>query len=135
MKENDDTLAQAAQLERWQRLACFAEAQWQWFEAAYRALVQDLLHNQEHPEGPARTINLAAALEKFSGPPAAATAPHKRPAHVGDSAFESWYQSHPKASGGDKQLARDAYAAGMSDPLASATELPSWPKEAGGMSA
>lgn len=34
---------------------------------------------------------------------------------VGDSNFEDWYQSHPKACGGDKQLARDAYAAGMGD--------------------
>lgn len=38
--------------------------------------------------------------------------------HVGDSAFEDWYQQHPKAgAGGDKQLAREAYAAGMGDPL------------------
>lgn len=37
--------------------------------------------------------------------------------HVGDSAFEDWYQQHPKACTGDKQLARDAYAAGMGDPL------------------
>ena len=36
---------------------------------------------------------------------------------VGDSSFEDWYQAHPKACGGDKQLARDAYAAGMGDPL------------------
>lgn len=78
MKENDDTFSQAAQLERWQRLARFAEAQWQWFEDAYRALVQDLLHNQDHPEGPARPIDLAAALGKFSGPPAAA-APDTQP--------------------------------------------------------
>jgi hypothetical protein len=38
--------------------------------------------------------------------------------HVGESSFEDWYQAHPKACGGDKQLARDAYAAGMGDPLA-----------------
>lgn len=36
--------------------------------------------------------------------------------HVGRSAFEDWYQQHPKARTGDKQLARDAYAAGMGDP-------------------
>jgi transcription elongation factor Elf1 len=36
---------------------------------------------------------------------------------VGDSAFECWYQAHPKACGGDKQLAREAYEAGMNDPL------------------
>lgn len=37
--------------------------------------------------------------------------------NVGDSSFEGWYQAHPKACSGDKQLARDAYAAGMGDPL------------------
>ncbi|AVQ84253.1 hypothetical protein [Variovorax sp. PMC12] len=37
--------------------------------------------------------------------------------HVGDSSFEDWFQAHPKACTGDKQLARDAYAAGMGDPL------------------
>lgn len=37
--------------------------------------------------------------------------------HVGNSSFEDWYQSHPKACTGNKQLARDAYAAGMGDPL------------------
>jgi hypothetical protein len=35
--------------------------------------------------------------------------------HVGESQFEGWYEQHPKAIGGDKQLARDAYAAGMKD--------------------
>lgn len=42
--------------------------------------------------------------------------------HVGDSSFENWYQEHPKACGGDKQLARDAYAAGMGDPLVAPVE-------------
>lgn len=37
--------------------------------------------------------------------------------HVGESSFEGWFARHPKATCGDKQLARDAYAAGMSDPL------------------
>lgn len=36
---------------------------------------------------------------------------------VGNSSFEDWYQAHEKACTGDKQLARDAYAAGMGDPL------------------
>ena len=36
---------------------------------------------------------------------------------VGNSSFEDWYQAHEKACSGDKQLARDAYAAGMGDPL------------------
>jgi hypothetical protein len=37
--------------------------------------------------------------------------------HVGSSSFEDWFQAHEKACTGDKQLARDAYAAGMGDPL------------------
>ena len=36
---------------------------------------------------------------------------------VGCSSFEDWFQAHEKACTGDKQLARDAYAAGMGDPL------------------
>jgi hypothetical protein len=39
------------------------------------------------------------------------------PRHVGESRFESWYEQHPKACGGDKQLARDAYAAGLGDTI------------------
>ena len=42
--------------------------------------------------------------------------------HVGESSFEGWYQAHPKACTGDKQLARDAYAAGMGDPLVTAAQ-------------
>ena len=34
--------------------------------------------------------------------------------HVGDSNFESWYESYPQ-QGISKQVARDAYAAGMGD--------------------
>ena len=38
---------------------------------------------------------------------------------VGDSKFEGWYQAHPKARGqfvgGEKQLAREAYEAGMKE--------------------
>lgn len=36
---------------------------------------------------------------------------------VGDSSFESWYESYNPAHKSDKQRARDAYAAGMGDPL------------------
>lgn len=36
---------------------------------------------------------------------------------VGDSAFESWYSTYSPAHKSDKQRARDAYAAGMGDPL------------------
>ena len=45
-------------------------------------------------------------------------APVAAPAHVGDSGFESWFSEKNMAGLGTKQLARDAYAAGMSDPLA-----------------
>jgi radical SAM superfamily enzyme len=38
--------------------------------------------------------------------------------HVGDSSFEGWYQSYER-QGNMKQVARDAYAAGMCDPLIS----------------
>lgn len=41
--------------------------------------------------------------------------------HVGDSAFESWYSTYNPAHKGDKQRARDAYAAGMGDPLVMAS--------------
>lgn len=36
---------------------------------------------------------------------------------IGDSAFESWYSSYNPTHKGDKQRARDAYAAGMGDSL------------------
>lgn len=36
---------------------------------------------------------------------------------VGDSSFESWFSSYCPANKGDKQRARDAYAAGTGDPL------------------
>ena len=36
---------------------------------------------------------------------------------VGDSSFESWFASYTSVSSSLKQLARDAYAAGMGDPL------------------
>jgi len=37
--------------------------------------------------------------------------------HIDNSAFESWYSNYSPAHKGDKQRARDAYAAGMGDPL------------------
>lgn len=36
---------------------------------------------------------------------------------VGDSSFEGWYEGYHR-EGVSKQVARDAYAAGMSDPVA-----------------
>lgn len=50
-------------------------------------------------------------VEVFLGPKTQARQPIQ---HVGESNFESWYESY-KPSGGDKQRARDAYAAGMVD--------------------
>ena len=35
--------------------------------------------------------------------------------HVGDSAFESWFSGYSPAGKGDKQRAREAYAAGMGE--------------------
>lgn len=37
--------------------------------------------------------------------------------HVGNSSFESWYADYDPSGKGDKQRARDAYAAGMGDPV------------------
>jgi hypothetical protein len=37
--------------------------------------------------------------------------------NVMHSAFEDWYQQQPFATGPNKQLCRDSYAAGMGDPL------------------
>ena len=39
----------------------------------------------------------------------------------GDSAFESWYSTYSPVHKSDKQRARDAYAAGMGDPLVTAS--------------
>ena len=46
---------------------------------------------------------------------------------VGDSAFESWFASYTSVSSSLKQLARDAYAAGMGDPLVVAAGAQSIP--------
>lgn len=45
-------------------------------------------------------------------------APAQPALHIGDSAFEGWYSEYNAAHKSDKQRARDAYAAGMSDPVA-----------------
>ena len=39
---------------------------------------------------------------------------------VGESSFEYWFESYNPANKGDKQRSRDAYAAGMGDPLVAA---------------
>ena len=44
--------------------------------------------------------------------------------HIGDSAFESWYSTYSPAHKSDKQRARDAYTAGMGDPLVVAAPTP-----------
>ncbi|MDQ0082872.1 hypothetical protein J2W35_003231 [Variovorax boronicumulans] len=72
--------------------------------------------------------NFAALASRPEAPPASASpATVAQPAakysdstprlHVGDSAFEDWYQNYLPNSVGHKQIARDAYAAGMGDPL------------------
>ena len=58
---------------------------------------------------------LRTALEQQAEPVYKDSAPHL---HVGDSAFESWFQAQPFATQtGIKQISRDSYAAGMGDPL------------------
>jgi hypothetical protein len=45
--------------------------------------------------------------------------------HVGSSAFEDWFQQQPFATQtGVKQMCRDAYAAGMGDPLVTYAKIP-----------
>lgn len=50
--------------------------------------------------------------------------PMQRPVrpHVGDSDFESWFSTYSAPHSSYKQLLRDAYAAGMSDPAAVVAE-------------
>jgi len=66
---------------------------------------------------------IAAALaSREEAPPAAGAAQavysdNTPQLHIGDSAFEDWYQNYLPNSVGHKQIARDAYAAGMGDPL------------------
>lgn len=47
--------------------------------------------------------------------------------NVGNSSFESWYSTYDAARKGDKQRARDAYAAGMGDPLVQDATRPAVP--------
>ena len=48
--------------------------------------------------------------------------------HVGDSAFEDWFQAQPFATQtGIKQMCRDSYAAGMGDPLVTYAAAPQPP--------
>lgn len=63
-----------------------------------------------------RSMSLLAAPKQASAPgaPYVDSAPGL---HVGDSAFESWFESYVAQGKGDKQRARDAYAAGMGDLL------------------
>lgn len=68
----------------------------------------------------ARQWERAFAKEREFAAPAQAAPAYKDSTpelHVGDSAFESWYSSYNPTHKGDKQRARDAYAAGMGDSL------------------
>ena len=69
-------------------------------------------------EGEAK--RMISLVRKFTAPPTE-PAPQQEPLHVGDSQFESWFSTYWSASlrNGSKQIARDAYAAGMGDPLVS----------------
>jgi hypothetical protein len=52
-------------------------------------------------------------------------------AHVGDSAFEGWFQGYRPGLRVLKQMLRDAYAAGMSDPTAAQPPQPVQPRSDG----
>lgn len=79
----------------------------------------------------ARVLMSAAAARLAVVAPARQYADSTSELHVSDSSFEDWYQAHPKAYRGDKQFARDSYAAGMGDPLVvnAATCIPITPSE------
>lgn len=69
---------------------------------------------------------LRALLDLQNGPPQSNTI-----RHVGDSKFESWFSTYDPSGKGDKQRARDAYAAGLGDqPAPDVAELCSILKEA-----
>ena len=69
--------------------------------------------------------DLVAAIRTQRPAPSGATYKDSTPGlHVGDSAFESWYSAYNPAHKADKQRARDAYAAGMGDPLVTASPAP-----------
>ena len=68
-------------------------------------------------------ISFARAVLAKWGAPAQAAPAYKDSTpelHVGDSTFENWYITYNPAHKADKQRARDAYAAGMGDPLVTA---------------
>lgn len=58
----------AGSIEEWMHMARFCEQQWRWFEAAYRELIGDLLHNTDHQDKPPREIDLSVLLQKLLGP-------------------------------------------------------------------
>ena len=81
------------------------------------AFVSEVYQSRYTLEWNGRSLPVGAPLYDHSNSQPVVQAEQEPVLHVGDSSFEDWYQAHPKASGGDKQLARDAYAAGMGDPL------------------
>lgn len=74
------------------------------------------------------------ALEWIENPPAAVPASYKDSTpqlKIGDSSFESWYEQYAaRLTGNPKQTARDAYAAGMGDPLVTAASAEQDEREA-----
>ena len=62
----------------------------------------------------------APALEATPAPAPAQYKDSTPQLSVGESSFESWFESYNPANKGDKQRSRDAYAAGMGDPLVAA---------------
>lgn len=71
-------------------------------------------YEEGYQEGWNAAMDEGKAPQPAPGEPYEDTTPHLS---VGDSSFESWFSSYCPANKGDKQRARDAYAAGMGDPL------------------
>lgn len=82
-------------------------------------IVRDLCElNPADPDAPetvcVRVADLERIVERHTTPASPATGDKR---HVGDSKFESWYADYCRTDwpDGTKQIARDAYAAGMGD--------------------
>jgi len=98
-------------------------------EINYPALIEAAFaKNRKWTQGTTGCIAFARGAEWFREQ-AIAAAPAPAPAQykdstpqlsVGESSFESWFESYNPANKGDKQRSRDAYAAGMGDPLVAA---------------
>ena len=101
-------------------IGCFHAAECEGLQAALAGTADE--HLKDLVER--RLMHALYAAQEVAGQAPAQAAPAYKDStpelHVGDSAFESWYSTYNPAHKADKQRARDAYAAGMGDPLVTA---------------